>query len=183
METRLINWRTAMMKPVFPGSMLVIGTKVPVMKDGEIVDGIGTFLYIVTRVTEDGWVYGIKTIENSDKKAIIKSVLRRILYYKYKADIGSWMDNEMDGSGDCGDIIYKGWSKWFHRKVDLIMKQCGVTFEDFEIVKEWANIEIEKCPTINIYWSKTGKDTVPRDLLNTFYGNFYLVSDSSEVPF
>lgn len=64
METRLINWRTAMMKPVFPGSMLVIGTKVPVMKDGEIADGIGTFLYIVTRVTEDGWVYGIETIDN-----------------------------------------------------------------------------------------------------------------------
>ena len=63
MEQRIINWKTEMMKPVVPGTYLMVGWRPPVVKDGEIVGGIACQLFIVTRVTDDGWVYCIRSID------------------------------------------------------------------------------------------------------------------------
>lgn len=64
MEKRIINWRTAMMKPVIPGTYMAVGTHPVDVKNNEIVRVIAITLFIITRVTEDGWVYGIETIDN-----------------------------------------------------------------------------------------------------------------------
>lgn len=66
MEQRICNWKTNCMKPVIPGTYLMLGWKPPVVKDDEIVAGIECILFIVTRVNDDGWVYGIRSID--DKK-------------------------------------------------------------------------------------------------------------------
>jgi hypothetical protein len=62
METRLINWRTAMMKPVVPGTYMIVGTHPAGVKNNEIA----LTLFIITRVTEDGWVYGIESIDEKE---------------------------------------------------------------------------------------------------------------------
>lgn len=53
MEKRIINWRAEMMKPVTAGTYMIVGGG----------DSAAPQLYIVTRVADDGWVYGIESID------------------------------------------------------------------------------------------------------------------------
>jgi hypothetical protein len=56
MEKRIINWRAEMMKPVTAGTYMIVGGG----------DSAAPQLYIVTRVADDGWVYGIESIDEKE---------------------------------------------------------------------------------------------------------------------
>jgi hypothetical protein len=50
------------MKPVVPGTYMIVGTHPAGVKNNEIA----LTLFIITRVTEDGWVYGIESIDEKE---------------------------------------------------------------------------------------------------------------------
>jgi len=63
MEQRLINWRASAMKPVIQGSYLMILWNGPTVKNDKVVGVLIPTMFIVTRVSEDGTVYGIESID------------------------------------------------------------------------------------------------------------------------
>ena len=55
MEKRIINWRAEMMKPVTVGTYMIVGGGIAAPQ-----------LFIITHVDEDGWVYGIESIDEKE---------------------------------------------------------------------------------------------------------------------
>lgn len=49
---------------------------------------------------------------------------------------GEYQDNAMDGSGDCGGIIARGWEKWIEKRKEAIREELDLTQEEFEQVED-----------------------------------------------
>lgn len=76
-----------------------------------------------------------------------KSVLKILRNIIKTADEGMRRDRSMDGSGDCGDMISRGWSRWTFRKINDIVALTGYSIEYLcDVAKRYANKEHEVIP-------------------------------------
>jgi hypothetical protein len=95
-----------------------------------------------------------------ENKKTLRKVLREIQRLNAQADQGIYMDNLMDGSGECGGIIASGWCNWLNRQVDKVLTKSGLTLEMIsEVLDSWAKHEMEMGPKrifISMYSRRQG---------------------------
>jgi len=109
-----------------------------------------------------------------ENKKNIRKALRAIENLSDIMDRGMYMDNAMDGSGECGGIIANGWCNWFNKQLTAVLAETGVTLEEIQTVTaDWAKRELEMGPKqifISMYSRHHGmyKET---DWFDTRWGN------------
>ena len=109
-----------------------------------------------------------------ENKKNIRKALKQIESLSEQMNTGMYMDNLMDGSGECGGIIFNGWCKWFNTQLEKVLAETGVTLQEiYKTTDEWANRELEMGPKqifISMYSRHNGmyKET---DYLDTRWGN------------
>ena len=110
----------------------------------------------------------------------IRKALREISNLSDQMHQGMYMDNAMDGSGECGGIIADGWTNWFNRQLTNVLSTNGVTLTEIEeVTNTWANRELDKGPKkIFIKWSRKHGMYKDRDFLDTKWGNIYFIINS-----
>lgn len=113
----------------------------------------------------------------------IKQVLRRILSYQEQMHIGIHQDSLMDGSGECGSYIYRGWHNWYGRKLTKILADTGVTLGELqEAAVAYANKELELGPKeVTICWSPGHCTTKPKDITDTYYASFLFINENDDI--
>ena len=103
----------------------------------------------------------------------IKQAIRSIEKLTNQMSEGIYMDNLMDGSGECGGMIVNGWSNWFTSRVDNILSEHQLTIEDVKrTCDEWARLELDKGPKQQYIYMYSKKDGmwIDKDYLDTRYG-------------
>lgn len=119
------------------------------------------------------------------KKQNIRKALKAIEKLSEEMDRGMGMDFAMDGSGECGSIIAKGWRDWFNRKMGNILADNGVSLQQIqETADAWANRELEMGPkkTFVIVHNGCGKKEgfyKEVDIFDTRWGNLSFAIHSS----
>lgn len=107
-------------------------------------------------------------------KQNIRKALKQINKLSEQMSVGMYMDDQMDGSGECGRFIYEGWCSWFNAEVEQVLAETGVTLEQlFRVTDEWAKKELEMGPKqifINMYGKKKGMYKAV-DYLDTKWGS------------
>ena len=107
-------------------------------------------------------------------KQNIRKVLKSIEALSETMEQGMYMDNAMDGSGECGGIIADGWVKLFNRQLAQVLVENGVTLQEVkETAHAWTERELEMGPKkifISMYSRRKGmyKEV---DYLDTRWGN------------
>ena len=116
-------------------------------------------------------------------KQNIRKALKTIEELSNRMAEGMYMDNAMDGSGECGSIIADGWVKWFNRQLAQVLADNGVTLQEvMETADMWANRELEMGPKkifVSMYSRRAGmyKET---DYLDTRWGNLVMTLHNTQ---
>lgn len=108
-------------------------------------------------------------------KKNVKQAIKEIIILSDEMEIGISMDNAMDGSGECGDIILRSWILWFNKKLSDILKKHNVTMSEILICsQEWANKELSMRPKKEVFiraFSRREGFYKPIDYFDTKYGS------------
>lgn len=113
-------------------------------------------------------------------KRNIRKALNQIEALIETVDQGMYMDNVMDGSGECGGIIANGWAKWFNCQLDKVLKDSGVALSEIiDITDAWARRELEMGPKrifIAMYTGRGKKEGMYKetDYFDTRWGSISL---------
>lgn len=91
-------------------------------------------------------------------KQNIRRALKAIEELIEEVDRGMYIDNAMDGSGECGGMIARGWAKWFNAELDEILKGHGIGLQEmYDTTDAWAKRELEMGPKkVFISWNSRG---------------------------
>lgn len=107
------------------------------------------------------------------KKSIrIRTALKALRVIDSIVSEGMYMDQMMDGSGDCGHLIYESWEKWINNKVSEILGKLNLTLSELE---EWVDkaseVELEKGPKQiwTYFYHKSDGSYKPKDFGDTHY--------------
>ena len=107
-------------------------------------------------------------------KQNIRKALKEISHLSDEMNYGMDMDNAMDGSGECGGIIFNGWCNWFNRELTAVLSSNQVTLSQvMEVADTWAKRELENGPKkifIPMYSRRKGLYKVV-DYCDTKWGN------------
>lgn len=107
-------------------------------------------------------------------KSNIRKALKSIEAISETMEQGMYMDNAMDGSGECGGIIANSWVKWFNHQLAHVLADNGVTLKEvMETADAWANRELEMGPKqvfISMYSRRNGMYK-EADYFDTRWGN------------
>ena len=92
----------------------------------------------------------------------MRAIIKEIEQIRLEMDTTLIHDIELDGSGELGGVIYKGFIESSRRKLDRIFEKYGITpTQVVETCKEWANRELDKGPkTIVLRMHKKDKGVV-----------------------
>ena len=118
-------------------------------------------------------------------KRNIRKALKAIEKLSLEMDRGMGMDFAMDGSGECGSIIAKGWRDWFNRKMGNILADNGVSLQQVqETADAWANRELEMGPKktfVTMHNSRRNPQGFWKevDIFDTRWGNLSFAIHSS----
>lgn len=117
-------------------------------------------------------------------KQKIRKALRKVESLSNHMSEGIYRDNLMDGSGECGGFIYKGWNAWFSREIDRLLTDYNLTIEDLRTTADsWATIELARGPKETyIYFSRRSRVKKAVDYFDTRWGSiaFTLTSTIQE---
>lgn len=115
-----------------------------------------------------------------ENKQSIRKAFKSIEKLSETMEQGMYMDNAMDGSGECGGIIFNGWVNWFNRQLSRVLVDNQVTLDELKkTANEWANLELEMGPKqifIAMYSSRRKKEGFRKevDFLDTKWGNILM---------
>ena len=114
------------------------------------------------------------------KKQKIRRALRMIESLSNDMSEGIYRDKLMDGSGECGEFIYKGWSTWFHRKLNKCLQEYNLTLQELRTTADsWANVELARGPKETyIYFSRKSRVKKAVDYFDTRWGSIAFTLDS-----
>ena len=108
-----------------------------------------------------------------NKETQIRKALKEIQTLSDAMSEGMYMDNAMDGSGECGGIIADGWNRWFQTQVNNVMIHHNLTLtEVIQKCDEWAHKELQMGPKKVFIPVFTKKDGLCKevDYFDTKYG-------------
>jgi len=111
-------------------------------------------------------------METLNKKNIRKALksTETLLSQMYE---GMYMDNLMDGSGECGGMISEGWVNWLNRQIQKVLADTGLTLSELEETSlAWGEKELEMGPDV-VHISFDDKHYIqkPKDIFDTRWGS------------
>lgn len=114
------------------------------------------------------------------KKQKIRRALHIIESLSNDMSEGICRDNLMDGSGECGEFIYKGWNSWFRRKLNKCLQEYNLTLQELrDTADSWANAELARGPKeTHIHFSRKHKMKKAVDYFDTRWGNIAFILDT-----